>query len=106
MTVDDSFPALFGDTVPNGSPPGRIMDGASPGKKRKNKSEKERYLEAAARARSLKERLEARRAQNRELFVEELYLRFDIAHTEGDFDDSERIETLRTRINEATPRRA
>lgn len=106
MTMDDSFPALFGDTVPDGSPPGGIMDGASPGKKRKNKSEKERYLEAAARARSLKERLEARRAQNRDLFVEDLYLRFDVAHIEGDFDDAERIETLRARLNKAAPRRA
>ncbi|MDR6144111.1 hypothetical protein QE375_003665 [Microbacterium foliorum] len=106
MTSDRSFPPLFGDTVPDGPLPSRSSDAPRPAKRRKNKSDKERYQEADALARSLKERLEAKRAQNRDLFIEDLYVHFDVAPIEGDFDDSERIYTLRTRLNKADDRRA
>lgn len=104
MTTNGSFPALFGDTVPDEPLSRTNPSGQRSGTKRKIKSAKDRYLEAEARARSLREKLEERRAQNRNLFIEELFHRFDIAHIDGDFDEAERIETLRARISETGAR--
>jgi hypothetical protein len=85
--------AAFDPIVPNGPASHRTAP-----TKRRHKTEKELYQEAMARAHSLRDRLEARRVQNREQFVEDLYRLFAIQEIDGDFDDSERIERLRSRL--------
>lgn len=84
--------------------PTPAVAGPVPAKRRQVKSEKERYLEAARRAQSLKERLEARRSQNRDQVIELLYRKLNVSAVEGDFDESERIALLRERLNQVFTR--
>lgn len=69
-------------------------------KRRRPKSEKELYAEAAERAELLKRKLLARRATNRDRLIEDLYRRFRIAAIEGDFDDADRLSELRSALDE------
>lgn len=69
-------------------------------KRRRPKTEKELYAEAAERARSLKEKLLARRAKNRDLMIEDLYRVFRVEVHDGDLDESDRLSTLRSVLNE------
>ncbi|WP_447648085.1 hypothetical protein [Microbacterium forte] len=70
----------------------------APSTKRRHRSEKEQLQEILKRAHTLQERLEAKRVPNREQFVVELYRRFNIPEIHGDFDDSERLDLLRSRL--------
>ena len=65
-------------------------------KRRRPKTEKELYAEATERAKSLKEKLLARRSKNRDQFIEDLYRKFRIEAIDGDLDDADRLSELRS----------
>lgn len=69
-------------------------------KRRRPKTEKERYAEATERANSLMEKLLARRAKNRNQLIEDLYREFGIAAIDGDLDEADRLSELRSLLSE------
>ncbi|WP_417219574.1 hypothetical protein [Arthrobacter sp.] len=68
-------------------------------KRRRPKTEKELYAEAAERAKSLKEKLLARRAKNRDHLIEDLYGVFEVEAIDGDLDEADRLIALRSMLN-------
>lgn len=72
----------------------------APTKRRRPKTEKELYAEAAERAESLKEKLLARRAKNRERFIEDLYRMFGVEAVDSDLDEADRLSELRSRLGQ------
>ncbi len=64
--------------------------------RRRPKTEKELYAEVEARAKSLKEKLLARRAKNRDRLIEDLYREFAVEVIDGDLDEADRLSELRS----------
>lgn len=69
-------------------------------KRRRPKTEKELYAEATERAKSLREKLLARRSKNRDQFIEDLYRQLRVETIDGDLDESDRLNMLRQRLGQ------
>ena len=69
-------------------------------KRRRPKTDKELYAEAAERAKSLKEKLLEQRSKNRDRFIEDLYRQFAIEAINCDLDDAERLSKLRATLSD------
>lgn len=69
-------------------------------KRRKAKDLSALYEEALEQAASLKAKLTARRAENRDRLVEDLFRRFGVAEVNRDFDETQRIATLLSRLEQ------
>lgn len=69
-------------------------------KRRRPKTEKELYAEATERAKSLREKLLARRSKNRDQFIEDLYRQLEVETIDGDLDESDRLTALRSTLGQ------
>ncbi|WP_157375023.1 hypothetical protein [Arthrobacter alpinus] len=68
--------------------------------RRRPKTQKELYAEAEARAKSLKEKLLARRVKNRDRLIEDLYRELGVEAIDGDLDEADRLSELRSLLGE------
>ena len=88
------------ETAAAAAPNAPLSTWSQPTKRRRPKTEKELYAEATERANSLKEKLLARRAKNRDRLIEDLYRELGIEAIDGDLDDAERLSELRSQLSE------
>lgn len=92
------------ETATETAPSAPVGARPAPTKRRRPKTEKELYAEAAERAESLKQKLLARRGKNRDRFIEDLYRMFGVEAVDSDLDEADRLNELRSCLGQGLGR--